>query len=300
MLTVFGDPTLDHIYELKDPVVRGGKMLGLYTEEVPGGTTANVACAAARFALPSRVVGRVAAGGEAQLHRESYTAFGVDTDRLVEVETARGTHAIIAVDDDGEKTLIYAPMDAAPISQTIVSEAISETRYAYVMAADFQTISAYAGEAQATICVDVDAAAGLTLEQFERLRRETDILFINDIGFRKLTGNEPDQDGMRSLIGPRTEIVCCTGGGNITYMATRRDGALTSFSRAALQADVVDTTGAGDCFNAGFLAELSRGQWPEAALDFAMAAGALATETRGARAAVPDLGAVRNRLAGAS
>ena len=69
MLTVFGDPVLDHVYELKDPVIRGGKMLGIYAAAVPGGTTANVACAAARFGLSSRVVGRAAAGEEARIHK---------------------------------------------------------------------------------------------------------------------------------------------------------------------------------------------------------------------------------------
>ena len=79
-------------------------------------------------------------------------------------------------------------------------------------------------------------------------------------------------------------------------MAVRRNGDVTCYSRAAHKANVVDTTGAGDCFNAGFLAELARGTRPEFALDFAMAAGALATETLGARAAIPDLETVRSRI----
>ena len=50
-LTVFGDPVLDYVYKLGDPICIGGKMLGRFAEMVPGGTTANMACAAARLGL---------------------------------------------------------------------------------------------------------------------------------------------------------------------------------------------------------------------------------------------------------
>ena len=67
-------------------------------------------------------------------------------------------------------------------------------------------------------------------------------------------------------------------------------------SRSALPAKVIDTTGAGDCFNAAFLTRIAERAAPAEALDFAMAAGALATETLGARAAAPTRAVIEARM----
>jgi ribokinase len=49
----------------------------------------------------------------------------------------------------------------------------------------------------------------------------------------------------------------------------------------------VDTTGAGDAFVAALVVDLLRGEPPETALRFACAAGAAATQARGAQPSLP-------------
>lgn len=295
-IAIFGDPVLDQIYQIRDQLHSGGKVLGAYCGAVPGGTTSNFSCAAARFGLSASVTGRVADNWEGALHAASLQKFGVSTTGLKFIEAERGAHTVIAIDGDGEKTLIYIPLDKAEHSKEQVKAALADCDLAYVMATDFHRIAGYATAAE--ICVDFDAAAGLSGSMFTDVRDNTDVIFINDIGCKKLTGKTPSPSVLAELLGERATLICCTGGGGITSIACRQAGGIETISRPAINANVVDTTGAGDCFNAAFLAMRASGSALEKALDFAMAAGALTTEKLGARAAIPSFKEVIARIDG--
>lgn len=293
-IAVIGDPVLDQTYHMSDPMVPGGKMLGRYFGGVPGGTTANFACAAARFGLRPKVFGQVADTWEGKLHRDSLDAFDVQTDRLEFRQVDRGAHTIIAIGPDGEKTLIYVPF---PRPGTVGRDVLRSHDMVYVMAADFDRVAPGLVDATAEICVDVDAAAGLGPERFADVAKACDVLFMNDVGFRKLLGQGPDLAAIEALVADRPSLVCCTGGAGISYVAERDGtGLVHSLQMAAIPARVVDTTGAGDCFNAAFLARRAQGKSLMKTMEFAMAAGALATEKTGAREAIPTADAVLERI----
>lgn len=300
-LVVFGDPVLDYVYKLSDPTQKGGKMLGKHMGTLPGGTTSNVVCAASRLGIKGSIIGRVAKGQEQQIHAKSFDADNVETSGLYEVDVEKGVHTVIYLDPDGEKTLIYVPMEQEKINDSIITQALNNTRFSYVMAADFDWLAEPSLEnaktdSPACICVDVDAGAGLSSDDFEKVRHHTDILFINDVGFLKLTGQQPSEDCVAKFLSEKGQILCCTGGGGTTYMAVRTSDGVKTYSRSALDVNVIDTTGAGDCFNAAFMSELLQGQSAENALDFAMMAGGLATEVMGARDSAPTREAVLQRL----
>ena len=293
-IAVVGDPVLDQVYQAADPVVSGGKMLGTFVGVAPGGTTANFACAAARFGLRPRMFGQVADTWEGDVHRKALEAFGVDTQGLIDRDVERGAHTVIIIGPDGEKTLIYVPF---PQDGSIEPNALLNHDLIYVMAADFNRITTHLTNSTVEICVDVDAAAGLDYEAFRQVAKHTDVLFINDIGFRKLVGRAPDLSIIEALLGEGPSLVCCTGGAGMSY-AVERDGQgrVSGLQRAAVPARVVDTTGAGDCFNAAFLARRARGESLADCMDFAMAAGALATEGIGARESLPETAIVLDRM----
>jgi sugar/nucleoside kinase (ribokinase family) len=58
--------------------------------------------------------------------------------------------------------------------------------------------------------------------------------------------------------------------------------------RQALEVDVVDTTGAGDAFDAGFIAALLEGRLPEVCLQHGLICGSLAVTARGGLGSLPD------------
>jgi len=65
----------------------------------------------------------------------------------------------------------------------------------------------------------------------------------------------------------------------------------------AFPVDVMDTTGAGDVFRAGFIYAMLRGDPPEGMLRFACATAAVSCTRRGAIASVPTLEEVNALLA---
>jgi sugar/nucleoside kinase (ribokinase family) len=65
----------------------------------------------------------------------------------------------------------------------------------------------------------------------------------------------------------------------------------------AFDVHVVDTTGAGDVFRAGFIYAMLRGDSPEGMLRFACATAAVSCTRRGAIASVPTLEEVNALLA---
>jgi sugar/nucleoside kinase (ribokinase family) len=60
--------------------------------------------------------------------------------------------------------------------------------------------------------------------------------------------------------------------------------------------EVVDTTGAGDAFNAGFLAALLRDRPLETCLRYGIICGGLSTTKRGGTAALPKLEELKKYL----
>ena len=90
-------------------------------------------------------------------------------------------------------------------------------------------------------------------------------------------------------------LVITRGGDGANYT-----GEAGSFHQPAFDVDVVDTTGAGDCFFGYFLAELAVGVAVPRALRLASAAGALHVTRQGAGAVIPDRADVEAFLATAT
>ncbi|MGB5720179.1 MAG: carbohydrate kinase family protein, partial [Woeseiaceae bacterium] len=80
-------------------------------------------------------------------------------------------------------------------------------------------------------------------------------------------------------------IVATTHGAGIATL--QRDGRLLAEVMPPV-VNAVDTTGAGDTFTSALTLALVEGQPPDKALQFACAAGAVATMTMGAQPSLPD------------
>ncbi len=120
------------------------------------------------------------------------------------------------------------------------------------------------------ICWDVQ---GRWLKLLQPALAYTDFIFPNREEGRQLTGQEepaPIAAHLRAL-GVKTVIVKLGAAGCYVESA---EGAFTS---PGFPVCPIDTTGAGDCFAAGFLAAICRGQSLQQAAHYANASGALAT-----------------------
>jgi sugar/nucleoside kinase (ribokinase family) len=110
----------------------------------------------------------------------------------------------------------------------------------------------------------------------------TDLLFVNDSEAAMLSGHKDLDDAARDLLGRGAgEVVIKTGSkGCVVY------GDDSRLEVSGFVTDVVDTTGAGDCFAGGFLAAIHRGRSYGEAARFANAVGALNVQHLGAACGV--------------
>jgi len=108
---------------------------------------------------------------------------------------------------------------------------------------------------------------------------ETDVFLPNESEIRGITGESDIEAGLKKLDNGHTLVVGKLGGDGCIV---REKGKVIRIPAFPIQ--VVDTTGAGDSFNAGFLHTWLRGDKLEDSLRFAAACGALSTRGLGGTA----------------
>ena len=127
-----------------------------------------------------------------------------------------------------------------------------------------------------------DPAAGRS-PGFRRLCRHLDLLFLNDMEARKYAA-------ARSL---RQALAFFSHGDNTVVIKRGAAGAVASYKAApavrvdGIDVDAVESTGAGDAFNGGFLHAWMAGKAVEEALLWANICGGLSTRSPGGMQALP-------------
>jgi sugar/nucleoside kinase (ribokinase family) len=290
-LLAFGDPCADVTLAVDQWPVPGGKVLGRPLGVWPGGTTANVACAAARLGLRVAAHGRVGGDAHGALLRESFEAFGVGTLSLQTEAGSPSASALAMVSPSGEKSIVYMPMPPAPMRYDALDAALRQSRAVYAMPydlAEFHPLCELARAHRTQVAIDIEPAVAPDGPAMLARVSRCDIAFFNEAGFHAGTGEPASHVAMRRLLdaGPRVVVVSL---GERGALAVDRGG---EAAHAAFPARVVDTTGAGDSFNAAFLTALLEGQLLAQSLRFACAAASHTVAAMGARAGLPGRAAV--------
>ena len=128
------------------------------------------------------------------------------------------------------------------------------------------------------------------IENWESILRRMSIVFINERGFHALLGGGELNENAQILLRMGPEIVVVTRGdkGCKVFMSEER------FDIQAFRVPVADTTGAGDCFNAVFLAGQIRGESVHDSALRATAGAAIAIQTPGAHAGLPSFAEIES------
>ncbi len=121
---------------------------------------------------------------------------------------------------------------------------------------------------------------------------EIDLFFPNEVEASALTGRENPVEALEALQNGRTLTVVKLGAKGSMAMRASEVIQFPAFS-----VDLVDTTGAGDSFNAGFLHAWLLASPLRECLRIGAACGALSTQGPGGTSAQPDLAALRRFLA---
>ena len=255
-----------------------------YADEkvMPGGQVASTVVACQLWELSTRYVGKLGDDSAAALHEREFTRMGVEA-RLIKVVDAASPKSLILVDQTGERTVLCRRDDRLILQpEELAREWIVNAHALHLDGHDTAaaTLAAqWAREAGVPVIADLDE----TYPGVEALIRNIDYLIVSrDFPFR-LTGERDLKTALRAMqvrYGCRLTAATLGPAGVIAW-----DGE-SVLHRPAYRVPVVDTTGAGDVFHAGFIYGLRQAWTLERMLDFACAAAALNCMAEGARGGI--------------
>ena len=255
MICTLGDLLLDVIVRLDGPIAADTDTYGR-TRVGPGGQAANVAAWVAALGGKARFLGKRAADPAGRILAEELAALGVEL-AGPEVESGTGTVVSVAT-PDGARTMLsdrgvstgFAPAELDPAWLT-GCEWLHVPGYSLVRSPLRETALAAAADAPR---VSVDLSSTAAVEEVGVVPfRET----LAALGPLVVFANEAEAELVGDL---DVETVVVKRGARGCLVASREGRR----EFPAVEADVVDSTGAGDAFAAGFLLG-----GPELALDAA-------------------------------
>lgn len=269
----------------------------------PGGNSINTAISLARLGVSVRVAAAVGNDRFGQFIRDRLRAEGIDDTGLVTLPGAKTSTSIVLVEASGERRFLHLRGVNAFYSGQNLDWGKVEGAKVFHYASAFAIPAFDASSLQPAlkrarqlgcltsinICWDV---RGGWLKTLQPALAYTDFIFPNRDEGRQLTG-ESEPAGIAACLrglGVKTVIVKLGAAG--CYV----ESAEGTFTAPGYAVQPVDTTGAGDCFAAGFLAAICRGQPLSLAARYANAAGALATLGLGGADSAPTRSQVEDFL----
>ena len=272
-----------------------GDRLGSY----PGGKGANQAVAAARLGGQVAMVGRVGNDRFGAELIENLDRNGVDSSGIERDPAAPTGAALIYVEDGGQNMIVVAPGANATVGPADAQRAAARLGPGDLLLMQLEIPIAViesavdsARRAGAFIVLNAAPAQRLQPGLLSRLdalvvnEREANALVVNEREANALGGRERSPEAAAAALratGPRIAIITLGSSGSIFCDET----GVHRVEPFAVKS--IDSTGAGDAFMGALAVGLAAALPSAAAIRFANAAGAAATSSLGAQAALPRL-----------
>ncbi len=297
-IVVVGSINTDLVAVTKKAPVVGETVIGSDFQIHPGGKGANQAVAVARLGYPVRLIGRLGSdtfGAELRSHLETS---GVDIAGVSTSDGASGV-AVIVVSERGENSIVLAPGANSKVAPEDLEANLSILKSAGIVLAQLE-IPLETVEYLARICarenvpliLDPAPARDLPSGIFKDIAwftpNQTEAAFYLGNKHSELNPQAPAEVA-NILLSNGCRGVVLKMGAHGTYLGSPGGiGSLVS----AFSVDAIDTTAAGDAFNAGFATALMLGKAPLDSATFAAAVAAISVTRRGAQPSMPSMAEV--------
>jgi sulfofructose kinase len=271
---------------------RGSKVEYRHASVMPGGQAATTVVACQTWGLSTRYVGKLGEDDASRLHRDAFARAGVEA-QLTFVPGASSPQSLILVDEGGERTVLCRRDERLLLQPSdLRREWILNARALHVDGYETAAATVAAGwarEAGIPVIADLDEP----YSGVEKLIEKIDYLIVS----RDFPDRLMDDSNLESALRGMQHRFGC----RLTAATLGEDGVLAwdgreFHHRPAYRVPVVDTTGAGDIFHAGFIYALLQG-WPlERQLDFSCAAAAMNCMASGARGGIQSVEAIEELM----
>jgi ribokinase len=295
-----GDINIDVIAHIPGYPQKGGEGLAEQGHIYCGGSAANTAIVLARFGVEVGIIGRVGEDVLALLALAALAEAGVDGRSIQRDPQITTGIILVAVTPDGERTMFgcrgaNVRTDPALLDASYVTRARIFHLSGYSLLALPQREAALralevAHEAGLMVTADMGLEAVMRVtDRVKAILPEVDILFPNQAEAEYLTNCRDIEGAIESLLDYGVGVVALKLGKRGCAIGTEEG----LFLVPGFTVPTVDTTGAGDSFDAGIiLGRLEGWGWRESAL-LADALGALTAAVEGAGTSLAEREEVR-------
>jgi ribokinase len=300
-LCVIGSLNMDLVTKVEKFPKPGETIVGESFKTFPGGKGANQAVALGRLGADVFMVGKVGDDIYGAEYLEVLKDNNVNQAGIqIEKEVSSGV-AVIQVSDKGENNIVVIPgangkVDIKYIESkwNILDEAdIFLFQLEIPMATVIDTIKKLKAKGK-TIILDPAPASKLPEDIFKYL----DYITPNETEIETLVGKSiEDEEGLKEA----AQILIDKGVKNVVAKLGSKGAAVINKVEykkiSGFKVNPVDTTAAGDSFNAGFAFALAEGRDLEECVRFGNAVGAISTTALGAQEAMPSYKRVKSFIA---
>jgi ribokinase len=232
-----------------------------YTEAC-GGSAANTVVSLARLGCRVGFIGKVGNDREGKMQIECFETEGVDTSGIIKAERGKSGSVLGFVDEKGARALYIN----SGVNDTF---SFAELTPNYASQSKFMHLTSFVGEKSlqtqidlletlpSSVKVSFDPGAVYARKGYGKIEpiiKRTHILMPNSLELKELTSKSDCRDGADFMIAQGVKIVAVKLGGLGCYVTDGRERLRVE----PFKVNVVDTTGAGDAFCAGFLFGLIR------------------------------------------
>lgn len=293
-ITVVGSYAAGLTLKVKRLPTSGETVLGSGYRVDYGGKGSNQAVGCARLGAQVALVARIGQDAFGQMALQLYREEGIDTTFLLQMaDCPTGVGFILVEGGSGNNCIALDPGANEHLSAADVGKCDFFLKNSAVVLTQLETPVAAAEAALAS----ARAHGAITILNPAPVRplpdsilRLADILTPNQTEAKVLTKRSPDaaaepETVARELIRMGVKQVVMTLGEKGALIVT----ASSSKHVPAIPVDAVDTTGAGDAFNAGLVTALASGDSLDSAVDFAVVIGGMAVTKEGVIPSLPRI-----------
>ncbi|MCD7034137.1 ribokinase [Metabacillus sp. GX 13764] len=289
-ITVIGSASIDLVVEAKRRPAIGETIMGESFKTVPGGKGANQAVAAARLGADVTMIGCIGDDAFGEQILSNLKANGVNTEYMEQIQQmesgtahitlAEGDNSIIVVKGANQFVLPSLVEKALPIlrksQMVLIQQEIPEETVEYVS----EICSTY------SIPLLLNPAPARPVSK--KVLQQAAYLTPNESEAAVLFGEAGISEAFKQY---PNKLLVTEGSNGVRFYNGSEEIVVPGY-----KVEVVDTTGAGDTFNAGFAVAMSEGMRLEESIRFANRAASLSVTKFGAQGGMPIREEVEKKL----